>query len=234
MNDLEIQGLSVDAEGVTDQAVMSKLAIAAILIAVIGLLAPVEPRLAFASIIAAVLGLFCLYLAPRANYSTLAKTIAGIAVVVGSMTAVWGIVVRQSEINRINSRAKEVASDYINALSKGEMLTTIQMGGLDVMVPRDDDSDESISKSQMAVKIFMESYAVQQILKRGTAAQWNSGSIVSHTFKYGTHEFRVRFMDENRDNPLPFDVTLQYRPPYKYAPDQSYQWIVELIEQPPA
>ena len=228
-SDRELPGLSADAEGVTDTARTSKSAVAAAALLVLGLLAPIEPRLAFFAAAAAVVALASLVLARRADFTRSSQTLAAGVLLLGTMLTIWTGVVTYVERTRLETRAVEVASDYMQVLAEGQMLPAIQMVGLPPVVNRE---DREASMSQKAVRLYLDDYAINKVRDRGTAAQWEPEGVVERTRDGDVQTYTVRFYDRAMTNPRPFDVELDYIPPNKYAVDKRYRWIVGGVNLP--
>lgn len=224
------EGMSVDAEGVTDVATHSKLAIISLPLLIAGCLAPIAPSLAFISGTATLLAAFALALHRRKNFSYASISLATFVVFVGSCVTAWGVTTYQTRKMKMFSQATEVAAKYMEVLAKGEMLAAIQMVGLEPVVR--DIEEQEITPSQKAVRFYLEDYVLNQVIRRGTAAKWEPQGIVENYRSGDAFVYKVRFFDKTRDNPIPFDVVIQHLPPSKYAAEKVNLWKVDHLEQP--
>ena len=225
-------GLSVDVEGVTDSAAHSKLALFALLPLIIGLLAPIEPRLAFFSGAAVLLASLALFFARREPLASASSYLASAIVLVGAIATVWGVTNYQMKRARLFNQAINVAQLYMDTLADNNMIKAIQLVGLDPAVERDiDKQTQELKNSQKAVRNYLDSYALKQIVGRGKDAKWVSHGIINHTHTLGEYQFIVRFKDESRSNQSPFDVVVLYSPPPKLAPELVDRWMIDRVEE---
>ncbi len=231
MDELDYRGMSIDAEGVTDEAKNSKLAFVAFFLLLVGFLAPIEWRLVFVSGAATFLALIALLMSKRETTTRLSKNLAIFVLFVGAMCTVWGTVVRQVYNNRQEQRATEVAQEYMDVLAEGQMLRAIKMVGLDPIVD-DAERENEMAPAQKAVRQYMDDYAISKVIERGNAAKWVSKGVISHTQDGDMTIFTVRFLDDTRNNPEPYDVIVNFIPPSKYAVEKTYRWMVDRVEIP--
>ena len=234
--DVGYEGLSADLEGVADQPRLSKLALIAAAVMVLGLLAPIEPRLMVASAVAAVLAFVALWRCStpghREDYRSASRTIAATVLLLGMAATTWAVVLTYTRQSRLDAKATEVAQEYMQSLAEGKMLRAIQMVGLDPIVREDDADSEQVSRSQKAVRMYLDSYAIRQVTKRGAQARWEPEGVIARSREGDVEVFKVRFFDRAMSNPLPFDVLVNMIPPAKFAADRRYRWMIETIEQP--
>jgi signal transduction histidine kinase len=218
--------MSADLEGVTDTESHSKLAFAALALLVPGLLAPIEPRLAFISGIACAFAFVVMLFAGRRQYSAASKRIASFVLVVGAVLTAWSLTAKYfTQITR-QKEAVEVASQYMDALANNRMLDAISMVGLTPMV-RDVEMYD-ITKEQRSVRMYLEDSTLKQIKSRGTEAKWKSLGVQSVIRDHEVYTFTVRFIDESRQSPVPYDVEVKFSPPTKYS-DPVDKWLVDGI-----
>jgi len=223
-------GMSIDVEGVTDSASNSKSAIAAAMILLLGLFAPIEPRLAVFSLAAAVLALASLVFSRRTDFTAFSRRLAAGTLLLGTMLTIWAGVITYLKQSRIEQRAVAVATDYMKVLAEGQLLPAIQMVGLPPVVERD--NTEITSASQKAVQIYLQDYSINQVRNRGREAKWETVGVVQRYREGNKQTFKVRFFDRAVSNSRPYDVELDYIAPYKYAPDKRYRWIVGGVQLP--
>jgi hypothetical protein len=224
-------GLSVDVEGVSDSATHSKLALFSLLPLLIGVLAPIEYRLAFFSGLAVLMSTLALFLARREPISGMTRNVASFVVLIGTLTAVWGITNFQQERSRLFHKATEVAREYLDVLGDGNMLRAIQMVGLDPVVQDIDGEAAESNPSQRAVREYLNNETLKQIVKRGKEVDWVAQQIVNYRKTLGEHQFIVRFLDKSRSNQAPMDVIVLFSPPTKYAPEKIDRWMIDGVEE---
>ncbi len=235
MSTNDFQGMSVDVEGVSDSAPFSKLAIAALILFLVGALAPIEPALTVVSGAAAILALSSLLVANRSNFSSISRVLAAVVLFLASLVTVWSVVVYKVQHARQEARATEVALEYLQALGDGQMLTAIKMVGLDPVV-RDQDETE-LSPAQKAVRVYLDDYAINQVIKRGKDQKWKvEGVIESQTERDPSGAileiYRVRFYDAQQVNSRPFDVLVNFVPPPRGAANKTHRWMIDQLEIP--
>lgn len=233
MNSVEADAtLSVDPEAVTDEPENSVLAFLDISIAVVGLLAIVEPWLVPVPIAAILLGLVIRFFAKSWILAPLSTTLASISIVLGILSAVAGLSLKQIDESRRDAMAINVANEYVNSLAKGDVAKAIKMSGLPPLVQDNDATtqDNKLTQEQKAIRNFLLDPSIESIRSRGSKGEWIAKDVVNAT-RYGdVTTIQVNVFDKNQVNQRPYIVSIQMRVPGKYAPDNKIRWVVSSID----
>ena len=222
--------LSVDPEGVVDLDSNSFLAIAAMLLAIVGLLSVIETSLWLVSAAAILLGLIVLVFAKRWQIASVSRKMAAIAIVLAAFSLGAGLTQRSYWKSYHESKAISLAESYMDALARGDRNLAIQLVGLPQMVQQDDQS-VALSREQEAVRGFLADINVQEVIQRGDKAAWKTTGVLASGIEEGFVESKVGFVDANITNQIPFVITVRMQPPAKYAVDNKTRWIVSSISR---
>ena len=167
----------------------------------------------------------------RWELAPLSIRVASLCVYLGLFCGLAGMAYHTTRDRIVIHKATEVATTYIQALAQGDRTTAIRMAGLPPMVTDSELGSETASREQRAVRNFLADPAVQEVLKLGEQASWESIGLRSRYRTGIVTDFSIGFIDKQSINPRPIVVTVRMVPPTKNSVETRNQWLIESINQ---
>jgi hypothetical protein len=227
--------MSIDPEGVVDTQPHASVAFISAGLAVVGLFALVAPSFVFVSLAAVALGLIVRIFFRGTEISPISSRLATLGILAGLFSSVTGASYYFHTESLLDKKAVAVASEYIEALAKGDRNKAIAMNGLPKAVIPDEGGEdaEKQSQEQKAVRMFLSDTYINMVLERGDQAKWKTTGVFDKVRTGNVIEFQVRFQDESLTNPQPILVDVNLRFPMKIEAEQRRSWAVNRIHPAP-
>lgn len=199
--------LSSESDEIADSLSFSAVAIVGIVASFVGIFSLGYKNTIPFAVIGTALGAFVLITAKRFRLNLISRTMGFLAVVVGATFGSWGMFARQMATDHDLNQAKQIAQQYLDGLSKGDMdkvlyLVGFQLENQSPPIP----GVQPESEADKAKRKLMEDESHVEIRNRRNPAKWVFVNLESKS-KTGDQSFyKLRYKDEGQTNPPSYFV----------------------------
>jgi hypothetical protein len=234
MSVLDEQKLQREGDEIAEGSSFSWLSIIGLLSSLAGVFSLTYIQLAPCAIIGAVLGAGLLLTAKRYRLNWFARSLAFLAMAIGSTVASAGISSRMLETNSDLKQARQVAELYLKSLSAKDLEKVYFLAGIAEEDSSGDDetTQNTESRVESAKKRLNAEPCIAEIRNRKTEAKWVFVGLDGEYSSLAGYTYRLRFRDEGQTIPPEYWVHARKNVD-KFGKINTVHWFVAGVTDKP-
>lgn len=192
--------LSAETEEISDSKSFSAVALAGLLLALVGIFSIKYIQVMPLSIVGSALGIFAMLISNRARFGAVSKIIAALATLIGVTVASWGLFNRTLESRYELEQARKISQLYLDNLSQGNETMVMYLIGFQLEAAESPHSEQD-SPTKRAIKRFQTDPTHVEIRQRRSPAKWEFVSFEGEFPGSLGQTYKLTYRDVGQTNP---------------------------------
>lgn len=217
--------LSAETDEIVDATTFSLPAMIGFILSAIGTLSYQYVQAAPFALMGVCLGVFGLWRASSSKYGMFSRTLAALAVILGTTLASAGLFSRSMLDNTNLTKAKEIADLYLECVSKGEMNKVYFLGGYD---PAAIHQSEASDTKQILLKIKTDPVFVE-IRNLKNPPKWVFDGVIGEYPQENACTYKLRYINETAPGKPRYEIAIRKNVSRYDIQKKSINWFVDAL-----
>ena len=227
MNETQIHQ---EGDEVTDRPSFSIMAIVGLLCSLIGIFSIGYVQILPVAILGTLIGAVTLIMANRFRLNFLSKALAALAIMVGAVSASWGVSERWLETAGDVEQARKIAELYLESLSSKDLDKVYYLVGFQFEGESNEEREGKKPNELSRAKLRLEQDAAHmEIRNRKTPAKWVFLGLDSEISGSLGHTYRLKYRDEGQTIPPEYWIYAR-KDCMKFDVKEKVQWVIDNLE----
>ncbi len=219
---------TAENEELRDPTNFSVMALFGFFLAMVGLFSIQYIQVMPVALVGVVLGALALLLSKRFKIGFFSKTLAFLAVVIGSTTTSYSFIYRSMENQYELSQACRTAELYLDNLSKGDLDHVFFLVGFPSAMP--DMNGEAQSPTARAMKRLSDDASHKEIRERKSPAKWTFVSLEGEYSASDSYTYKLIYKDDGQSIPPFYKVVVRKNCSKYNKTKKKVNWFVDSLE----